>query len=399
MMSEPVHVVILAGGEGDRLWPWSREGRSKQMLPLWEGQTPVDSAIERSLSLVPPERIHLVARSGILPDLSPCRWIEEPVARDTAPAIVRAAERIHDIEPSSWILVLPADHRVLATDIFRQTMRDAIDQALAGPDRMWLFGSPSTMDRSLGFICPETDSFSSGVSRFVEKPDAELAKEMHEKGALHNCGMFLCRSRFLIEKVQEVLKEDTVTEIELSDQVPATSIDHFLISRDDFQPHLSVARIGFDWTDIGRWPALRLCRPLDAQGNLKVVTHQLLKSYQTPGEPIHIRAGAVHAESSCGRQLVFLGTGSLKLDSTTDRVVVDMTREGTAELPPGIGFSDCQGLICYQEGDVEISVSGARGGLVAVSPDLVLVASEAELVSDGLRDVLLELARREEVIR
>lgn len=397
-MSDTVHVVILAGGEGNRLWPWSREGRSKQMLPLWQGRSLVEGTIERSLSLVPHERVHLVAMSGILPDLSPCRWIEEPVARDTAPAIVRAAVRIHDQDPSSWILVLPADHRVLDGDLFRQTMRQAIDQALAGPDQMWLFGSPSTPDRSFGFIFAETDSFASGVSRFVEKPDPALAQEMHEKGALHNSGMFLFRSGFLIEKVKEFLKEELNSEIDLSDQIPATSIDHFLISREEFQPHLTVARIGFSWTDIGRWPALRLCQHLDEQGNLKVVAHELLKKYQAPGEPIYIRAQSAHVESCGGRQLVFLGTEPLALESTPDRVVVNMAHEDGDEMPVGIGFCDCQGLICYQEGDVEVSVRGARGGLVAVSPDLVVVASEAELVSDGLRDVLLELAQREEAI-
>jgi hypothetical protein len=75
-----------------------------------------------------------------------------------------------------------------------------------------------------------------------------------------------------------------------------------------------------------------------------------------------------------------------------------MAHEDGDEMPVVIGFSDCQGLICFQEGDVEVSVRGARGGLVAVSPDLLVVASEAELVSDGLRDVLLELAQREEAI-
>lgn len=399
MMSDTVHVVILAGGDGNRLWPWSREGRSKQMLPLWQGSSPVEGTIERSLSLVPHERVHLVARRGILPDLSPCRWIEEKDARDTAPAIVRAAERIHDQDPSSWILVLPSDHQVLAGDNFRQTMREAIDQALAGPDRMWLFGSPSTADRSFGFIAAQSDSFVSGVSRFVEKPDPGLAHEMHEMGALHNCGMFLCRSGFLIEKVKVVLKEELIPGVDLCDQVPSTSIDHFLISREDFLPHLVVARIGFDWVDIGRWPALRLCQPLDQQGNLKVVAHQLLKSYQTPGEPIHIRARSAQIDSCCRRQLVFLGTESVKLESTPDRVVIDMAREGSTEMPLGSGFSDCQGLICYQEGDVDVSVTGARGGLVAVSPDLVVVASEDELVSDGIRDVLFELARRDEAIR
>ena len=50
------HAVIMAGGIGSRLWPLSRAGRPKQMLPLAHGTPLLQAAWDRLDGAVPTGR-------------------------------------------------------------------------------------------------------------------------------------------------------------------------------------------------------------------------------------------------------------------------------------------------------------------------------------------------------
>ena len=86
------HAVIMAGGIGSRLWPLSRAGRPKQMLPLAHGTPLLQAAWDRLDGAVPTERRWVCTGAeyaegihGILPDLAPARLLGEP--SEAAPAL------------------------------------------------------------------------------------------------------------------------------------------------------------------------------------------------------------------------------------------------------------------------------------------------------------------------
>src|SRR5258706_9161294 len=91
------YVLVLAGGRGERFWPWSRPERPKQLLPLARGgRSLLAATLERLSGLVPPERcLVLTAADLVAATLDQCpagtRVIGEPVGRNTAPAIAAAA--------------------------------------------------------------------------------------------------------------------------------------------------------------------------------------------------------------------------------------------------------------------------------------------------------------------
>lgn len=112
--------VILSGGSGTRLWPLSTPERPKQFLPLVGD----DSLFRQTLARVsdrgayhPPVVVANAAhRQLCLEEMSGedgSALILEPCARNTAAAIVMAAEAVRDSHgPDTMILVMPSDHLI-----------------------------------------------------------------------------------------------------------------------------------------------------------------------------------------------------------------------------------------------------------------------------------------------
>ena len=118
-----MYAVILAGGSGTRLWPLSRTLFPKQCLNLSGGHlTLFQATVERVLSVVAEQRILVVThvdqaaeirRQLALSGLKSVRVLEEPEARNTAPAVGLAAWHIlREAGPDAVMAVLPSDHLI-----------------------------------------------------------------------------------------------------------------------------------------------------------------------------------------------------------------------------------------------------------------------------------------------
>ena len=81
-------VVIMAGGQGERLWPKSTKQRPKQFLVVYGEQTLLQQTFRRSLNIAEVKDVYVVTPleySGIvreqLPELPFENIIVEPVGR------------------------------------------------------------------------------------------------------------------------------------------------------------------------------------------------------------------------------------------------------------------------------------------------------------------------------
>jgi len=86
-MNNNLFVVVMAGGIGTRLWPYSRNSKPKQFLDvLGTGKTLLQSTYERFLPVCPRENIfvvtndeHVALTREQIPDIQPDQLLAEPV--------------------------------------------------------------------------------------------------------------------------------------------------------------------------------------------------------------------------------------------------------------------------------------------------------------------------------
>ncbi len=123
-----MHIILLSGGSGKRLWPLSNEVRSKQFIKIFKktgagvsGEDSYESMLQRvyrQIRTVDKEATVTVATaksqvSSIRSQLGDEVGISvEPCRRDTFPAIVLAASYLHDIKgvpEEESVVVCPVD--------------------------------------------------------------------------------------------------------------------------------------------------------------------------------------------------------------------------------------------------------------------------------------------------
>jgi mannose-1-phosphate guanylyltransferase/mannose-6-phosphate isomerase len=295
MARAPIRVAILAGGSGTRFWPLSRASRPKQVLALdgRDGRPLAAAALDRLTPLsedpplvVAPESL-LPALRRVLPRLARHAFLAEPRPRNTAAAVVLAAETARREAPGAVLLVVPADHRVAPLGRYRAALRAMARRAHA-TDALVVLGVPPTRATSAyGYLRPGrgTAEGASGrffrVARYIEKPSPERARRLvADRRHLWGAGTFAFRPEsFLAEAARHLpavagpiarafrgTKRASARALAAAyAAIPSISVDHGVMERSNRIEVLAARDL--DWDDLGSFEAVGRRRRPDAAGN------------------------------------------------------------------------------------------------------------------------------------
>ena len=266
-----MHIVLLSGGSGKRLWPLSNDIRSKQFIKLFPqldgSHLSMVQRVYRQIRQADPRADITVATSraqvstlrhqlGDNLDIS-----VEPCRRDTFPAIVLVSAYLHDVKGvglDEAVAVCPVDPFV-DSDYF-VAVRELTNLAAAGQASLMLMGiEPTYPSEKYGYIMPESAEHVSRVRAFREKPDSTTAAQYIADGALWNSGVFAYRLGYVLEQAHRLLDFRDYADIYAHyEELSKISFDYAVVEQ---ERSIGVMRYAGTWKDLGTWNTLTEVMP------------------------------------------------------------------------------------------------------------------------------------------
>lgn len=278
--------VILAGGKGLRLWPESRRQRPKQLCKLVGDNSMLDQTIDR-LRLAGSDHIVIITGDDLLPaidalvsqrpDDNHIEILSEPRGRNTAPAVGLALSKYLNNSGDDILGIFPADHHILNTDNFIQSI--SLAGKAAEQNFLVTIGiTPQRPDTGFGYIERSQYEFSTlpevyPVDSFLEKPDLPTAESYLSTGQhMWNSGIYIGKLDIWIKEFAKYLPDiyRHITQgythyISAYDQLPDISLDYGIAEKSDL---MAVVPADFGWSDLGSWNALAEIHPADGADNV-----------------------------------------------------------------------------------------------------------------------------------
>jgi len=263
--------IILAGGSGTRLWPISRTLMPKQFVKLFSNKSLFQLTVERNSKICKSQFIVSNSEQYFLAldqleelKKDKNKYLLEPIARNTAPAIALACLAL---EKEELVLVTPSDHLIKDEIEYKKVIEKA--KELANDNNLVTFGiTPTFAETGYGYIESENE-FS--VKAFHEKPDLETATSYLKAGNYYwNSGMFMFKAGVFLEELKKYSpevynsckkafenskNESNLIRISHEDManIPEDSIDYAVMEKSSV---VKVVPSNINWSDLGSFDSL-----------------------------------------------------------------------------------------------------------------------------------------------
>lgn len=213
-----VRPVILAGGQGLRLWPLSRKELPKQFISLDDGDTSLFQNTLKNMrailedwggsfdacSVVSNIEYKNIVLNQIskLNNFNKYEVIFESTAKGTATALISENEIFGQDNLDSILIVIPSDQGVKDFESFSKSIHKAIE--LAADNKIVLLGvHPTYPSPDYGYI-QVNNQLENQVISFHEKPLKEVAMDYLGKGNFFwNAGIFVLKRSIWTELSKE----------------------------------------------------------------------------------------------------------------------------------------------------------------------------------------------------
>jgi mannose-1-phosphate guanylyltransferase len=297
--------LILVGGSGKKLWPYSDKYHSEQFINVFNDVTLFQHIYQLINMEIDADKIWVIANENVktsileqVPTINENNIIIEPNARGTATAVCMAMLLLQKhLSPETLVCIFPSDQRIANIEEFHIAMDAACKTAYTLDSFVTIGIEPNRPDSQYGYIqyCdPRTDELNSEISddlykqgvrkviNFAEKPDISTAKRFYESGEFFwNSGILVAKQSnlvaefrssipYLYERIfglQHLLDTENLHE-ELSKvykTVNSISLDYGILEHVE---NVCMVKATFDWTDINNWNDCYQMTQKDAMENV-----------------------------------------------------------------------------------------------------------------------------------
>ena len=314
-MNEHHYCLILAGGNGSRLWPVSRTTKPKQFLDLLgTGRTQLQQTYDRVSQCIDPSRIYVSTNVDYLPlvyeqlpQVDDHHILEEPLRRGTLAAVAWGTVVIAREDADATLFVVPSDHLITNELAFQQDVQHSLEFASQNEGLLVMGVEPNRPETGYGYIqlqdtthLGEDDIYR--VKSFTEKPSADFARIFMEEGNfLWNAGMFCFRAQVMLQQLCTLVPEYQVemprmmADAEDADpkfvpeffaSLPNLNVDVSIMERSS---NVYVHKCRFGWADLGTWGSIYDDSEKDEDGN--AVINAKAHLYNCSGTLVRLPAG------------------------------------------------------------------------------------------------------------
>ena len=268
-----IRPIILCGGAGTRLWSNSKNYQAKQFINFGSW-TLLDKTLERTKASIYDSPIistnkkylNQVKQHLKKNKIKEYKIVLEPAKKNTAPAILSTA-LIKDIPNEQPLIFFTADHLIDKMSIFNRAINK--NKTNLDKENIFVFGiKPKYPSSDYGyFLSKKIKGNVNKVTKFIEKPKEENAKQIIKKKGYWNSGMFYLRKDSVInnfKKFQPITYKNCLMSVKKAKykaniyylnkasfiKSTTKSFDYAILEK---TKQINAIKLDIPWSDLGSW--------------------------------------------------------------------------------------------------------------------------------------------------